>query len=139
MSAENKALVRRWFEEVWNQGREASIDEMLASDAVVHGLGPSLRGPSEFKPFQALYRSAFPDIDIQVDDVLAEGDLVAARWSGVGTHRGDGLGFRATSKRAQFKGLVILRVRDGKIVEGWNSFDQLGMLQQLGVVTLPGS
>ena len=112
---------------------------MLASDAVVHGLGPSLRGPSEFKPFQALYRSAFPDIDIQVDDVLAEGDLVAARWSGVGTHRGDGLGFRATSKRAQFKGLVILRVRDGKIVEGWNSFDQLGMLQQLGVVTLPGS
>ncbi|HEY6615073.1 MAG TPA: ester cyclase [Vicinamibacterales bacterium] len=120
-------------------GRAASIDEMLASDAVVHGLGPSLRGPSEFKPFQALYRSAFPDIDIQVDDVLAEGDLVAARWSGVGTHRGDGLGFRATSKRAQFKGLVILRVRDGKIVEGWNSFDQLGMLQQLGVVTLPGS
>jgi SnoaL-like polyketide cyclase len=63
MSAENKALVRRWFEEVWNQGRAASIDEMLASDAVVHGLGPSVRGPSEFKPFQAMYRGAFPDID----------------------------------------------------------------------------
>jgi len=139
MSVENKALVRRWFDEVWNQGRAASIDEMLTSDAVVHGLGPSLRGPSEFKPFQAMYRGAFPDIDIQVDDMLAEGDLVAARWSGVGTHRGDGLGFMATSKRAQFKGLTIVRVRDGKIVEGWNSFDQLGMLQQLGVVTLPGS
>jgi steroid delta-isomerase-like uncharacterized protein len=139
MSVENKALVRRWFEEVWNQGRAASIDEMLTSDAVVHGLGPSLRGPSEFKPFQAMYRGAFPDIDIQVDDMLAEGDLVAARWSGMGTHRGDGLGFMATSKRAQFKGLTIVRVRDGKIVEGWNSFDQLGMLQQLGVVTLPGS
>jgi len=139
MSAENKALVRRWFEEVWNQGRAASIDEMLASDAAVHGLGPSLRGPSEFKPFQAMYRGAFPDIDLQVDDVLAECDLVAARWSGVGTHQGDGLGFMATSKRAQFKGLTIVRVRDGKIVEGWNSFDQLGMLQQLGVVTLPGS
>ena len=139
MSVENKALVRRWFDEVWNQGRAASIDEMLTSDAVVHGLGPSLRGPSEFKPFQAMYRGAFPDIDIQVDDMLAEGDLVAARWSGVGTHRGDGLGFTATSKRAQFKGLTIVRVRDGKIVEGWNSFDQLGMLQQLGVVTLPGS
>ena len=139
MSEENKALLRRWFEEVWNQGRAASIDEMLASDAIVHGLGPSLRGPSEFKPFQAMYRGAFPDIDLQVDDMLAEGDLVAARWSGVGTHRGDGLGFMATSKRAQFKGLTIVRVRDGKIVEGWNSFDQLGMLQQLGVVTLPGS
>jgi steroid delta-isomerase-like uncharacterized protein len=137
MSADNIALVRRWFEEVWNLGRASAIDEMLASDGVVHGLGPDLCGPAEFKPFHAAYRSAFPDITIQVDDVLSEGDIVAARWSCTGTHRGDSLGFMATSKRARFSGMTFVRVRGGKVVEGWNNFDQLGMLQQLGVVTLP--
>jgi steroid delta-isomerase-like uncharacterized protein len=137
MSAENKALVQRWFEEVWNQGRASAVDELLASDGVVHGLGSDLRGPADFKLFHAAYRSAFPDITIQVDEVVSEGDIVAARWSGTGTHRGDSLGFMATSKRAQFNGMVFVRIRAGKIVEGWNNFDQLGMLQQLGVVTLP--
>jgi steroid delta-isomerase-like uncharacterized protein len=138
MSAENKALVRRWFEEVWNLGSTSAIDEMMSDDGVVHGLGPDLHGPAQFKPFHAAYRSAFPDITIQIDEMLAEGDAVAARWSAAGTHRGDSLGFLATSKRAQFSGMVFVRIRDGKIVEGWNNFDQLGMLQQLGVVRLPG-
>jgi steroid delta-isomerase-like uncharacterized protein len=137
MSTENKALIQRWFEEVWNQGRTAAIDEMLASDGIVHGLGPTLRGPAEFKPFHATYRSAFPDVTFQMDQIVSEGDMVAARWSAAGTHRGDSLGFMATSRRAQFIGMSFTRIRDGKIVEGWNIFDQLGMLQQLGVVTLP--
>ena len=139
MSAENKALVRRWFEEVWNQGRAEAIDEMLASHAVVHGLGTTGPGPAGFKPFHAAYRDAFPNVTIQLHDLVAEGNIVAARWSGTGTHRGNGLGFDATNRAIQFSGMVFVRVENGKLVEGWNQFDQLGMLQQLGVVNLPAA
>jgi steroid delta-isomerase-like uncharacterized protein len=139
MSAENKALVRRWFEEVWNKGRADAIDEMLASHAVVHGLGSGVLGPTEFKAFHSAYRNAFPDVTIRVDDIVAEGDIVAARWSGTGTHRGGGLGFAATGRGIHFSGMVFVRVQNGRLVEGWNNFDQLGMLQQLEAVTLPSA
>ena len=138
MSEANKALVRRWFKEVWNDGRAAAIDEMLAADSVVHGLGDEMRGVDAFKPFHAAYRDAFPDVQITVEAVIAEGDMVAARWSATGTHRGDGLGFPATHQRAHFTGMTMCRVRNGKLVEGWNTFDQLGMMQQLGVVQVSG-
>jgi steroid delta-isomerase-like uncharacterized protein len=137
MSAENKALARRWFEEVWNKGRAAAIDELLAANGVVHGLGEDMRGPSAFKPFYAAYRDAFPDVRIEIEDLVAEGDKVAFRWSATATHRGGGLGFPATNKPVRFSGMGFLRAENGKLVEGWNTFDQLGMLQQLGVVTLP--
>jgi steroid delta-isomerase-like uncharacterized protein len=134
MSAENKALVHRWFDDVWNKNLVASIDEMIAERAIVHGLGGDLHGPSGFKPFQATFKGAFPDLSIRVDDVVAEGDMVAVRWSATGTHRGGDLGFAATGKRVHMTGMAFLRIRDGQFVEGWNNFDQLGMLQQLGVV-----
>ena len=139
MSADyNKALVSRWFQEVWNQGRAATIDELLTPDAVVHGLGPAdLHGPAGFKTFYSAYRNAFPDVALHVDDLIAEDDRVVARWSGTATHQGDGLGMPATGRGVQFRGITILRVRDGRLVEGWNVFDQLGMLQQLGLVNLP--
>ena len=137
MSTEHKALIQRWFDEVWNQGRAGAIDEMLAENAVIHGLGPDLRGPSEFKPFHSSYLNAFPDITIRIDDLVAEGNMVTARWSGTGTHQGDGLGIPATGGQVQFNGMTIARVEQGKIVEGWNVFDQLGMFQQLGFVNLP--
>ena len=139
MSTEHKALVRRWFDEVWCQGRAEVIDELLASDAVVHGLGSDLRGPAGFKTFYSAYREAFPKITIQVEDIVAEGDMVAARWSGTGTHQGNGLGFAATGRQVRFDGMVFVRVERGKLVEGWNNFDQLGMLQQLGVINLPSA
>ena len=139
MSAEHKDLVRRWFQEVWNKGSVSAIDEMLAPDAVVHGLGPAdLHGPAGFKTFHAAYRDAFPDVAVQIDDILDEGHIVAVRWSGTGTHKGAGLGMPPTGKRAHFSGMTFVRVHHGKLVEGWNVFDQLGMLQQLGVVKLPG-
>jgi len=137
MSDANKALVRRWFDEVWGQGRVAAIDELLARHGVVHGLGPDAQGVEAFKLFHAAYRSAFPDITIRVEDVVAEGQLVAARWSGAGTHRGDDLGFPATGRQVRFSGMVFVRVENGQFVEGWNAFDQLGMLQQLGIVNSP--
>ena len=138
MSTENKALVRRWFEEVWNQGRASAIDEMLANDCVVHGLGPQdMHGPAAFKAFHSAYRNEFPNVTIEIDDIVAEGDIVAARWSGTGSHRGDGLGFRATGRDVHFTGMIFVRVERGKFIEGWNNFDQLGMFQQLGVVSVP--
>jgi steroid delta-isomerase-like uncharacterized protein len=137
MSTENKALVRRWFDDVWTRGRGDLMEEMLAADSVVHGLGPDLHGPAGFRPFFVAYRTAFPDVAVRVDDIVAEGDIVAARWTATGTHNGNGLGFSATGKKVRFSGMVFARVRDGKMIEGWNSFDQLGMLQQLGVVNLP--
>ena len=139
MSTENKALVRKWFEEVWSQGRADAIDTMLADNARIHGLGPGVQGPDEFKAFHAAYCNAFPDVTITVDDVIAEGDMVAARWSGRATHSGDGLGFAATGREAQFSGMTFARIQNGKLVEGWNNFDQLGMFHQLGVVNLPAA
>ncbi len=138
MSEDIKAIVRRWFDEVWTAGRVASIDTLMAPGCVVHGLGAEMRGPEAFKPFHSAYRNAFPDVKINLDHIVAEGDIVAARWSGTGTHRGDGLGFPATGKTVQLSGMTFARIQNGKLVEGWNIFDQLGMFQQLDIVKLPG-
>jgi steroid delta-isomerase-like uncharacterized protein len=137
MSEQNKTLVRRWFEQVWNKGRAESIDELLSERSVVHGLGTDLQGPAGFKPFHAAYRDAFPDLALQIEHMLADDDLVAVHWSATATHGGGGLGFAATGKRVSFSGMTLIRVEGNKLIEGWNSFDQLGLLQQLGVVSLP--
>jgi steroid delta-isomerase-like uncharacterized protein len=139
MASDSKELVRRWFEEVWNKGRAAAIDEMLAGDAVVHGLGADMHGAAGFKPFHAAYRDAFPDATMKIDDIVAEGPLVAARYSLTGTHRGAGLGFAATGRQVHVTGMVFVRVERDRTVEWWNNVDQLGMLQQLGVVTPPSA
>ncbi|HEY0101831.1 MAG TPA: ester cyclase [Pyrinomonadaceae bacterium] len=137
-SEDPKAVVSRWFEEVWNKGREEAIDELFAEDGVAHGLadetGEPLRGASGFKPFFRNFRSAFPDIEVVVEDAIAEGDKVAARCRVRATHAGDSLGFAATQRAIEFTGMTFLRVRDGKIVEAWNNFDFLGLRQQLGAL-----
>lgn len=137
MSEENKALVRRWFEEVWNKGRADAIDEMLAADGLVHGLsaetGISIEGPAGFKPFHATFRGAFPDIEVKVEDVIAEGDKVAARCSVRGKHTGNHLGVVASNEPVEFTGISIVRIKDGMIVEAWNNFDFLTMNRQVGI------
>ena len=139
MSEENKALVRRWFDEVWNQGREATIEELFPTEGVAHGLGDSeadARGPAEFRPFVANIRSSIPDVHIDVDDILAEGDRVAVRITLKGTHSGMGLGVPPTEGKVSIQGIIIVRIVHGQIVEAWNSYDQLGLLRQIGV--MPG-
>ena len=133
----NKAMMRRWFEEVWNKGRVDAIDEMLSPQGVAHGLGPDLHGPAQFKPFHAMFRAAFPDMKIQITKALGEGDLATVHWTATGTHRGDSLGFPATGRQVQFTGISTCRFDDKQIVEGWNNFDQLGLFVQLGVVNPP--
>jgi len=138
MTVENKALTLRWFEEVWNKGRAEAIDEMFAQDGLAHGLsdesGQPLRGPAAFKEFHAKFREAFPDLVVTVEDTVAEGDKVAARCTVRGKHAGDSLGFAATQAPTEFTGISIVRVKDGKIVEGWNNFDFMTMYKQLGVI-----
>jgi chromate reductase, NAD(P)H dehydrogenase (quinone) len=137
MSAENKALVVRWFDEVWNKGRAEAIGEMFAADGVARGLGDEMRGPEEFKAFHAKFREAMPDLRIEMEELIAEGDRVAYRFTASGTHRGDSLGFAATNRGTRFIGMGSVVIRDGKIVEGWNVLDQLGMLTQLGAIAMP--
>jgi steroid delta-isomerase-like uncharacterized protein len=128
----NSALARRWFEEVWNERREATVDELLAPDAAGHLEGGlEVRGPGEFHPVRASLLGAFPDFDVVVDQVIAQGDDVAVRWSAKGTHQGENLGIPASNRRAAFRGMTWLRFRDGRIVEGWDAWNQGRLLQDL--------
>src|SRR5438093_12903410 len=120
MATSNEALTRRWFEEVWNQGRVEAIDELLAEDGIAHGLGSGddLRGPAGFKPFHARFKGAFPDIRITVEDMISEGDMVAVRFTCRGTHAGDHLGVAPTNRKVAFEAMSFVRWRDGQVVEG---------------------
>ena len=135
---QNKALIRRWFEEVWNKGRADAIGEMFAEDGIAHGLSDDvnspLRGPKGFLPFHAQFREAFPNMEVVVEDQIAEGDMVATRCSVRGRHTGDSLGFAATHSPVEFTGITITRIRDGKIIEAWNNFDFMKMYRQLGAI-----
>lgn len=134
----NKALIRRWFDEVWNKGRAEAIHEMFAADGIAHGLsedaGRTMKGPDDFTPFHGAFRGAFPDMEIVVEDTVAEGDKVAARCSVRGKHTGNHLGVAASNAPVEFTGMVIIRVRNGKIIEAWNNFDFLRMNKQIGII-----
>ncbi len=136
MSA-NRALIERWFEEVWNKKRADAIDEMLAADAEMHGLGAKMRGPAGFKPFHAKFCAALSDLHVTIEDVIDEGDKVAVRFSVKARHTGDGLGVPPTMRPVAVEGLAIARIHEGRVVEGWNALDQLGLFVQLGAVSLP--
>ena len=134
MSEENKQLARRWFEEVWNQRSEAAIDRMFHPEGRSHGLpdpGSVLVGPEGFKNLHRNFVGAFPDIHVIIEDLIAEGDRVAIRWSAKMTHRGDHLGFPATGKSATLEGASFVVMKDGKIYEGWNQMEMQRLLQSL--------
>ena len=137
-TSDNAAFIRRWFEEVWNKGREEAIDEMFAEDGVAHGLGDEpgqdIRGASQFKPFFRSFRGAFPDLEVVVEDTVSEGDRVAARCSVRAKHSGHTLGFAATHRPVEFHGITIVRIGGGQIVEAWNHFDFMSMFRQLGAL-----
>lgn len=140
MAKEHEALMNRWFEEVWNKGREEAIDEMFAEDGIAHGLptenGEPIRGPKDFKPFYRQFREAFPNIKVNVEEIICEGDRVVARCSVKGALEGESLGISPRSQPIDFTGMVIARIENGKIVEAWNEFDFMKMYSQLGVLSL---
>lgn len=137
---ENIQLMKRWFREVWNEGKTPTVYELLSPDAVGRGQTGSdavVYGPSEFAPFVELIRSAFPDINITVEDAFGADDKVVVRWSASMTHHGDGLGIPPTGKRVRLTGMTIVRIENGQIVEGWDNWDQLAMLEQIGAYKRP--
>jgi steroid delta-isomerase-like uncharacterized protein len=138
MSEENKQLLRRWFDEVWNKGRAETIEELFDENGIAHGLSddPSspIKGPKDFKPFHTLFRDAFPNMMIVIEDMVAEGDKVAARCSVRGKHEGEFLGRDATQAPVEFTGITIVRIDNGKIVEAWNNFDFMTLHKQVGLL-----
>jgi len=137
MSEQNKALARRALEEIWNQGNLAVIDELTATNATFHDPnvpGGKFTGPDGLKQFVHIYRGAFPDVRITIDDQIAEGDKVVTRWTATGTHKGELMGIAPTNKHATVTGVDIDRYQNGRVVEAWASYDMLGLLQQVGIV-----
>jgi len=141
MSTEtNKAVSRRFLEEVFGKGKLNVLDEIIAKDHVNSGPGtlPGLpAGPEGAKQLVTVYRNAFPDVHFTVDEQIAEGDKVVTRWTGHGTHKGELLGIPATGKTSTVTGIAVDRIANGMIAESWGIFDQFGMMQQLGVIPTP--
>jgi steroid delta-isomerase-like uncharacterized protein len=137
--AENKAVVRRLLEEVINEGHQVVADELVTSNFVDHnpmpGFPPNREG---FKKSFVTFRAAVPDLRYTIDDIIAEGDKVVVRWTAKGTHKGEMLGIPPTGKKVAISGVDVFRLAKGQLVELWLSWDQLGMLQQMGVIPMPG-
>lgn len=137
MSTEtNKAIVRRYTEKVWNEHRRELFEEFVAENVVHHGI-PAGPGLEEMKAGYEVALNAIPDIQIALDDVIAEGDKVVTRWMMRGTHQGELMGIPATGKQLTQSGVSIFRLANARIVELWFHPDNLGLMQQLGVVPTP--
>ena len=139
---DNKVIVQRWVDEVLNTrdvSEQSPAYELVAVDFVGHFPGqPALEGLEAYRQFGSQYFSAFPDLQITTEDLIAEGDKVTMRYAWRGTHKGELMGIPATGKQVVTSGISILRVANGKIAEQWDSFDNLGMLQQIGVIPTMG-
>ena len=141
MSTTPEAVVRQWFKEVWDEGREEAIDRLMAPDGQVHGLtgpdGPPLIGPAAFKSLFQTFRGALGDLEIVVEQVVSQGELCTAYCRVKGRHVGVHFGGPPTGRPVDFHGMTTARVRDGKLIEGWNVYDFLTMYQQMGWIRNP--
>lgn len=126
-------VARRWFEEVWNQNRDATIDELMHPEAVFHMEGSEVRTPYEFRQMRDAFMNAFPGLQIEIEDLVSDGDHAVVRWHMRGTHGGSGFGERATKQEVAVRGMSWAVVRDGKVIEGWDSWDITGLLTTIGV------
>ena len=137
MPTDNKAIVRRFVEEIFVRGRKDTVDELLADDFVAH-TWPSTTGDPRSDLKAAIDRAAagLSDPEFAIDDLIAEGDQVAARLTTAATQTGEFMGMPPTNKRYSIEEIHWFRLRDGKVVEHWHQFDQMGMMKQLGA--MPG-
>jgi ubiquinone/menaquinone biosynthesis C-methylase UbiE/predicted ester cyclase len=136
MSDKNKAVIRRFLDELWNRSNFAVVDELLARDYDGHS-STVFRGPEGAVAFIPQARAAFPDFRFVVLDQIAEGDKVATRWKVAGTHEGPYRGVLPSGRRVEMTGITIFRLAGGKLVDGWTNEDQLGLLEQIGAVPAP--
>jgi steroid delta-isomerase-like uncharacterized protein len=134
MSEQNKAHIRRVIEEVYNRGNLSVVDDVAASDLIIHAASQEIRGRDGAKQYVAALRAGFPDLLFTVEDQVAEGDMVVTRWVARGTHAGEFRTIPATGRAITLAGTDIDRVIGGKVVECWAHVDELGLMRQLGVV-----
>jgi steroid delta-isomerase-like uncharacterized protein len=136
MPATPESVLRAWFDGVWNRGDETTIDRLLHADGVIHGLptpdGAPIRGPHNFRPFYQAFRSAFPDLVVEIRQVVSQGDKAVAHCRVTGTHKVAGLDVPATGRLIDIQGFAMCRMADDMVVEAWNCFDFLTMNRQLG-------
>jgi steroid delta-isomerase-like uncharacterized protein len=138
MSDANKQLVQRWFDEVWNQGNAATIHELYPPEGKAFGFPnptSTLTGPSAFAAAHRDFNDAFSNIHVVLDELIAEDDKVAVRWTATLTHTGDNLGFAATGRTVTLPGSTFVHIRNGKITDGWNHLDFTLVLQDLQAPT----
>ena len=138
MSTEaNKAMIRQWVDEAWNNGDFSHAEQFYTADYTYHD--PSApagmpKGPQGIIGMVSMYRVGLPDVHMTIEDMVAEGDKVVWRWSVVGTHNGPLMGIPPTGIKSENGGIIITRFVNGKWAEDWNNWDTLGMLQRLGVI-----
>ena len=134
MSEENKAVARRFYEEVFNQHRVDAIDQVCTPDFIDHSPMPGQAAGSQgLQDVFAMFIGAFPDMHVTIEEMIAERDLVVSRITVTGTHSGEIMGAPATGKRVTFHGMDMIRVRDGKASEVWHEGDDMMVLMELGV------
>lgn len=138
MSESHREVIRRFINEAINQGDLSLLDELVHHDYVFRSPGQELHGVEALKAFFAGFRDAFPDLHLNIDELLIEGNKAVSSFTLTGTHKADYMDIPATGKPVKINGMVLSRFRAGKIREEWEVLDQLGLLQQLGVVSLPG-
>ena len=140
---QNKDILRRYFEEVYNRGNLDALDEFIAPDYVAHLAASSpyreIRGRDAQREYIAAARTMLPDFHITLEDLIAEGDKVVVRSTARGTHRGEGLGLAPTGKQVTMTVIGIYRLADGTIAERWEESDSLGLIQQVGAITAPAT
>jgi steroid delta-isomerase-like uncharacterized protein len=136
MSAENKAIIRRLYEEIWNKRKVELVGEIISPSHALQApnVSGSAVGPEAYKRQLMLFFAGYPDVHFLVEDTIAEGDKVVACWTLSGTHRGEYLGIPATNKKVSVDGITIHHIANGKIMDSYSNWDALGMMQQLGVI-----
>ncbi len=136
LQSKNKAVARRVFDEIFNQGKFQVADEIYAKDFVNHGVHRDI-GLKEDQDAARGWKLAFPDLKMTVLKEIAEGDLVTLLWTGTGINTGEGNGLPATGKKMQARGITIWRIVNGKITEEWSAFDRLKIMKDLGLLPEP--
>jgi steroid delta-isomerase-like uncharacterized protein len=136
MAAQTAELSRRIFEDVWNRKNLNAIDDLMAADYVHHDAGTvPANGPEGYRQFVSSYLNAFPDAHFTIEDAFTVGESEVTRWAVSGTHQGELAGIPPTGRRFSVTGISIAHIANGKILESWNNWDALGLMQQLGVVS----
>ena len=140
MSEQNKTLIREMMDEVWQNQKIDSVDQYYSEQYVNHNAPPDLPpGLEGLKAFAGILASSFTESSITIEDQISEGDIVVTRWSSTSKHTGDFMGVPASGNQIELTGIDVLRISEGKIVEGWGQADMLGLMQQIGAIPPPGA